>query len=425
MLKKTDNPNGGKLLIVSSYRRSCGIAQYVEFLEGPLRAQSGWDIEIAALPVTLLRAQSPYAREAAAREMAEIVHRAKGADVVNIQLEPGLFGLTPMRIWKRLDAIIKASKKVLLTYHTVPSMQAESLSLSLRGLAAAIRSYRGNYVFDRLFRRIRQAPHKFHHIVQTEREARNFVLMGIPENTISHMPLAFLSKEAKQSFDFSSCRQEVEGQYGLKNSKIIACFGFLSEYKGIEVAIHAMRLLPPDYHLLIVGGLHPEGLATRTVHQPYIHRLVTELYPKNVRGAEQEEELISASLMKSLLDRVHFCGALGNDDFNKIMAACDAVVLPYAEVGQTSSGPASLALDLQRPLYCSRTHCFRELDNYQPGILSFFEIGNHVELAEKIMLGDAMRDERSAARAAYVQRYNVEARAALYIESASRVMQRA
>ena len=422
---------GGRLLVVSSYKRPCGIAQYVEFLEGPLRAQTDWNIEIAALPVTLLRSQSPYARKAASREIAEIARKAKSADVVNIQLEPGLFGLTPMQIWKRLNAIISASSNVILTYHTVPPMQAERIGLSLDGLANAVRSWRGNYVFDRLFRKVRQAPRKFHHIVQTTREARNFVLMGIPEETISHMPLAFLSKDDKDSVDFSADRKAVEKLYELHGKKIIACFGFLSEYKGVEVAIRAMRLLPEEYHLLVVGGLHPEGLAMRTIRQPYIERLTSEIYPKSYRkynpggaeGPKEERDIYSDPLEKSLLGRVHFCGALANEDFNKVMAACDAVVLPYAEVGQTSSGPASLALDLQRPLYCSRTHCFRELDMYQPGALCFFEIGNHIELAEKIAREEALRKERVQARAAYVQRYNVEARAALYLEAAFKMKQ--
>ena len=43
-----------KLLVISSYRRPCGIAQYLEFLEGPLR-RLAVDVEIAPLPVDLLR----------------------------------------------------------------------------------------------------------------------------------------------------------------------------------------------------------------------------------------------------------------------------------------------------------------------------------------------------------------------------------
>jgi len=124
---------------------------------------------------------------------------------------------------------------------------------------------------------------------------------------------------------------------------------------------------------------------------------------------------------ENVTERVHFCGAPGSDEFNELLAACDAVVLAYAEVGQTSSGPAALALDMQVPLICSRTKCFRELDRFEPGILSFFEIGNHVELAQRIALGDADRPEHSLARSRYVQKYNIEARAQAYVTAALRL----
>ncbi|MGX8009140.1 hypothetical protein ACVDG8_009050 [Mesorhizobium sp. ORM8.1] len=36
-----------KLAIISSYQRDCGIAQYVEHLEGPLRELLGGNLSIA------------------------------------------------------------------------------------------------------------------------------------------------------------------------------------------------------------------------------------------------------------------------------------------------------------------------------------------------------------------------------------------
>jgi glycosyltransferase involved in cell wall biosynthesis len=396
-----------KLLIVSSYRRPCGIAQYVEALEGPLRLQAGCEVEIVPLPVDIFRAQSNYARKAAKQQLAEIVQLARKADVVNLQLEPGLFGLTPFSIWRRIRAIIDASKRVIITYHTVPQIQSEKLSPDVRGLWNYIRSWRGNYVFDRLFRKIRSNPQKFRHIVQTHREARNFTLIGLPAETIYHQPLSFLSRQEREEVDAARIKMEVSERYNIEGKEILGCFGFLNEYKGIEVAVRAMKYLPENFHLLIVGGLHPEGISLHTIEQPYIKKLIDEIELKSA------EEGAGADL----IERVHFCGALGNREFNEVMAACDAIVLPYAEVGQTSSGPAAMALDLGRPIYCSRNQCFKELDRYQPGMLAFFEVGNHVELAEKIRRSDGTGKERVSARRAYSERYNVESRAALYLRA--------
>jgi len=398
-----------KLVIVSSYGRPCGIAQYLEFLEEPLRQRAPFDIEIAALPVDLLRSSSRHTRRAARKAFRAILSKVAGADVVNIQLEPGLFGLASFNVWRRINAIIAASRKVLITYHTVPAIHKTSMRLSLKGVMETIRSWERNYVFNRLFAKIRAHPEKFQHILQTSRDAENFRMVDIPADTIMYRPLSFLDEplRAGLSRERDGARDAIKKQCGIgADGVILGCFGFLSRYKGFEVAIRAANLLPDNYHMLIVGGLHPEGIAHYETEQRYISFVIKEIKQAS----------------PALMERVHFYGAVDNAEFNGIMSACDAVILPYAEVGQGSSGPAALALDMQLPLYCSRNNCFRELDAYQPGMLSFFEIGNHVELAQKLKRKDGAGPERVAARKAYLEKFNVSSRADAYIEAVARLM---
>jgi glycosyltransferase involved in cell wall biosynthesis len=415
-----------KLLVVSSYRRPCGIAQYLEHLEIPLREQAFFDVEIAALPVDLLRANARHAQAVSRRVIEEIAKKAREADVVNIQLEPGLFGLTPKKIWERLDSVLGASRKVILTYHTVPPTQVEYFDFTLSGLRRAVQIWRSNYVFKRLYARILTKPKKFFHIVQTSREAKNLEMIGFPKENIGHHPLAFLNQD--QQLRFSEQREQnrklIKSEYSI-SGKILGCFGFLSSYKGIEIAIRAMNYLPEDYHLLIVGGLHPEGIERGKAEQPYIKKLMAEIekedYESRLKsllagGAETVTPRVGKK-SEDLVSRIHFCGSPDNEEFNRIMSSCDAVLLPYAEVGQTSSGPAAIALDMLLPTHCARTHCFRELDKYEPGILSFFEIGNYIELAEKIRLGDGEKPSRVKARSRYLEKNNVYTRAALYLKA--------
>lgn len=408
-----------KLLVISSYRRPCGIAQYVEAIEPALRQQAPCSFEIAALPVDLMRSQSPFARKAARKQFDDIVELARKADVVNIQLEPGLYGLTPFDIWRRLKAIINASRRVIITYHTVPPTTAPRFGIRPGQLLDFLRGYRGSYVFKKLFAAVLRNPHKFAHIVQTKREVRNFSYAGIPPETIFDQPLSFVVEAQRNALASKNSREAVARRYGISDGPMIGCFGFLTPYKGIEVAIEALHHLPSDVHLLVAGGLHPEGIAINTVKQPYIKELL-EL----IKGGDQNEgengaadrkkPAKSVRKRKDLLNRVHFVGALDDAEFLEVLSACDAVVLPYAEVGQTSSGPASMALDLQKPVYCSRNFCFRELDKYQKGILSLFEIGNYVELAQKLMLNDGNLPERVEARRRYVEKFNAESRAGTY-----------
>lgn len=260
------NATKRRMLVVSSYRRQCGIAQYLEHLEVPLRDWKSWDIQIAALPVDVLKARTAFGREAAKREIAEICQKASQADVVNIQFEPGLFGRTPSEINSRVSDILKSSRKVIVTYHTVPSLDEATLPTSLRSVKQFIQKKRAQSIFKQLFKAVRRDPTKFHHIVHTRRDARRYELMGIDPKTITNMPLSFLAQSQKKAFtSTNSARAEVDELYGLQGKRIIGCFGFLSDYKGIEVAIRALPYLPEDYHLLIVGGLHPEGIVPRTV----------------------------------------------------------------------------------------------------------------------------------------------------------------
>ena len=87
---------------------------------------------------------------------------------------------------------------------------------------------------------------------------------------------------------------------------------------------------------------------------------------------------------KDLSDRIHFLGPQSDVDFLAGMAICDAVVFPYLEVGQSSSGPITQALELGCRIIASRTHTFLKFARYHKNMIEFFDIGNHLELAGRL-----------------------------------------
>jgi hypothetical protein len=116
---------------------------------------------------------------------------------------------------------------------------------------------------------------------------------------------------------------------------------------------------------------------------------------------------------RDLSSRLHFMGSFDDDDFLAGMAICDVVALPYLEVGQSSSGPISQAVELGCRVIASRTHNFLEFARYHPNTIEFFDIGNHLELAGRI-----------AARRQYAERrerldYIVESNKAIYLAANS------
>ncbi len=412
-----------KLLIISSYKRPCGIAQYVEHLETPLRGIDKWSVDVESLPVELFKFGSGFARKASQKYLADLEKKVKNYDVVNIQLEVGLFGKTQMSSWRRLKRIIDASSKILFTYHTVPNFMKKNEPFSVRPKQFKKWLHGelfGEKFFSKLFNVVKDNPEKFSHLVHTKREEKIFSMMGIPARTIHNFPLAFLSREMKEKYRSSNTREALLGNLNLQDDNelvLLGCFGFLSPYKGVEVAIRSMEYLSENYQLLVVGGLHPEGIQYDTTNQPYIDKLMRLLTTEYSLGKRQEFHKKRELLSK----RIHFIGAPDNDKFNQIMSSCDAVILPYAEVGQTSSGPAALALDLQKPVYCSNNKAFKELGKYSSGALSYSEIGNYLELAQKIKNEDGLLPERVEARLLYGQEINIERRAQLYVELSDRL----
>jgi hypothetical protein len=106
-------------------------------------------------------------------------------------------------------------------------------------------------------------------------------------------------------------------------------------------------------------------------------------------------------------------GTPDDDDFLAGMAVCDAVVFPYLEVGQSASGPISQALELGRRIIASRTRTFLEFAAYHPGAIEFFDIGNHLELAARILA----RPQYAAGRER--PGYSVETNKAVYLAANS------
>ena len=98
----------------------------------------------------------------------------------------------------------------------------------------------------------------------------------------------------------------------------------------------------------------------------------------------------------------------------RAMAVCDMVVLPYLEVGQSSSGPIAIALEMGCRVLASRTLAFLQFARYHPDQIEFFDIGNYAELA------DLIRFAAPAPGAARRLSFNTKTNTALYLTANQR-----
>lgn len=396
-----------KLAILSTYGELCGIASYTFFLKRQL--QEKFDVTVIPLNQYMLRGTDARLVKLGDQHIDEICDRLKDFDYVNIQLEYGTFGARHGTIFARLKKVIRAADRLSITFHTISqrvSLERRGLLLNLIRLKAGavikqLRDARGDGFTDRMAALIRQQQRKGKNIsvvVHTRREARMMSLLYGIKNVYDH-PLAFLPKTDAVKIRQKASRDEFPLLRNVpKDARFVGVFGFMTPYKNTQLVLRAMEFLPKDYHLLVFGAVHPNEIKRFRFIDPYLEKIMGDSHmgvapADNLSDFAKESGLqlttdLPADLFKRekgpLWDRVHFLGARDDPDFFKGMCLCESVVLPYVEVGQTSSGPISQAVELGCRVLAARNKAFMEFAKYFDRRVEFFDLGNYVELAKLI-----------------------------------------
>lgn len=395
-----------RLAVISTHDDLCGIAGYTRALVPQLEPMM--DVEVFDLDQFLLRSTHRRIQKLADRHIQDIAARLDAFDAVNIQLEFGTLGLTPPQIIRRLRRIAQASKALSITFHTVLDSDGFPWSAILSALGrlrpgrardifnAAAHKSRLAFSMHRMLRRT-QAAKPLGIIMHGRREARLMRDLHRYRHVVHH-PLAFIPAQEATAIRARTSRADFPQLAHLPpDAVLVGTFGFISEYKGFETAIQALRLLPDNHHLLVFGGVHPQRIARHQPIDPYLDSLLQEGRVgrtildvlREGGGSALRLDASAAALLHQpphdLTHRIHFMGALTDDAFARSMAVCDVVAMPYHEVGQTSSGALAMAIDMGCRVVASRTRNFLQLGRSLPDRMEFFDIGNFAELAQRIM----------------------------------------
>lgn len=428
-------PRSGRLrlAIISTYDEMCGIAGYTRALEQQLRTHA--DVTVLDLDQYLLRSPHRRVQQLADQHIKQMAAGLKDYDAVNIQLEYGTLGRTQKQIVRRLRVLARAAPVLSVTFHTVLGHDAldwSQLGVSLiTGRLNRAAQTIGNWRRGRgiagltyaLLRSLQRSKH-VHAIVHTKRDARLLHdVYGI--DNVDHHPLSFVGADQADMTRQATARDHFPAIRTLPaDAKLIGSFGFLSPYKGFETALRALRYLPDDHHLLIFGGIHPQSIKRNQSLDPYIQTLLDEAHigqtildtvGETKSSIALNLDLEARDLLvrhpEDLQHRVHFMGVHDDEGFMRAMALCNMVVLPYLEVGQSSSGPIAMALEMGCRVLASRTLAFLQDARYHPGQVEFFDIGNYAELADLILA------ERSAPNGARELAFNTATNTAMYLRA--------
>jgi len=424
-----------RLALISSDSDLCGIAAYTRSLEKQL--SDVFEVTVFDLDQYLLRSTHGRVRKFGDRHILDICREIRDFDAVNLQLEHGTLGRGCHDIHRRFSWILRAAPRLSVTFHTVFQCEAfnyrdyfrELLKCNFARAIAMRAQYNREHLLSagfssRLRRAQRFKPVTL--IVHTRRDLWQMKFAHGMRNVYDH-PLSFLSAaEVADTRRTASRKKFAVLDEVPAGSSLIGVFGFLGRYKGFDTVVRALHHLPKDYHLLIFGGVHPNEIKPHQSIDPvvsslfdagYVDTSVAERIGSNVEGNAPAVSVAVDSSMRDLLtehpkdlsDRIHFMGAQSDADFLAGMAICDAVVFPYLEVGQSSSGPISQALELGCRVIASRTHTFIQLSRYHHNMIEFFDIGNHLELAGRI------RARPQFERREQFPAFNVETNKAVYL----------
>jgi glycosyltransferase involved in cell wall biosynthesis len=431
-----------RLALVSTGSKLCGVAAYAAALRRQL--SEAFDVTVFDLDQYLLRSTHRRVRNLADKHVKDICKEIARFDAVNLQLEHGTLGQRAPDIYRRFCWLAAAAPRLSVTFHTLltpPRFESGSLTKALLTLQwpTAERIYAG-YSRHRLLsrgiarqlRRLQQAK-QVSAIVHNRRDLYDAKYLYGISNVFDH-PLAFLGNSEAVAIRSHASRHALPMLDSLPaDTVLIGVFGFLNEYKGVGTAIEALRHLPANHHLLIFGGIHPNEITARQPLHPYISSLFRDAFidmtiydrismprgegaPALVLGPDRSLSELLGAHPRDLSGRIHFMGALDDGQFLTGMAVCDAVVFPYLEVGQSASGPISQALELGCRIIASRTHTFLQFAEYHRDAIEFFDIGNHVELADRILARPQFAEPRK------FPEFNAETNKAVYLLANSRLL---
>ncbi|MBS0547636.1 MAG: hypothetical protein JSR24_07805 [Proteobacteria bacterium] len=409
-----------RLAIVSTFDDLCGIAGYTRCLVRQIELD--FEIEVFDLNQAFMRSLDSKMSAAADNMVKEFCTRAKTFDFVNIQLEHGTIGARQKDILRRLGWIVDAAPALSVTFHTVlhttkfdhRDFTSTVLRLQFADSWSIVTRHRNqNALATGVYRLLcdAQKTKPVNVIVHTYRDAQ---LMRHTKGftSVYDHPLTFWNREEAAELRKSTTRATFPMLENLPdNARTIGLFGFISHYKGFDTVVRALRFLPENYHLLLFGSVHPNEIRKFNTIDPYVRHLLEVaavdmsiadiVAPPKENRSKTSPEAGRATLQlnidlpqgrereamahpNSLARRVHFLGAQTDEDFARAASLCDTVVMPYIEVGQSASGAISIALNMGARVIAARNHAFLQFARYFPDCIEMFDIGNHLELAQRI-----------------------------------------
>lgn len=306
---------------------------------------------------------SPYkTRIMSPEELAETLDRLKKEltdyDILHIQHEFGLYSGDEFA--QIVEVGKEIGKKVVVTVHLSPALAFKPKpreGIGLRSIVHVLRQKRLHGIFKA---RHIDAFKKCDLLISHNNGTTNsLIAYGIEREKILQFrhPVLPITQPKTKSTEIADNLHKESGDV------IYATIGFMHKFKGIDDAVRALKYLPSNYKLAIIGGMQPISDEVNIYNT--IATLVDTL---------------------NLKDRVYITGYVDDDDrLNALIREVDVCVYAYNNTyyGQVSSGALNLAFANQRAVIGYPTDSFKEM-NDEFGEIKITSAAAYYELAREL-----------------------------------------
>jgi glycosyltransferase involved in cell wall biosynthesis len=345
-----------KVVQISTWNVPCGIAGYTK---GLVNGMLKHGIECDVLPIDRQELNYMSRNEVTSYFDLYTDKLSSGAyDIIHIQHEFGFFAgsygpdVSMYSFNKWVKSIAKLRKPIFVTFHSEPSF----LKGRPPGILGLAKKKRLQYLWELQIASLFNSKKNLYSIIHTKNSRRQFLDSGFDKEKICLIKQG-VTLTPKGPVDELQ-KTILKKQYGFpENSVVLAMFGFISTYKGYLTAIRALKYLPDNYHLLIIGMPHPQ--ANDTAFDNILGMMAA--------SKEKEKELLNSGSahnpVKALHERVKLAGYVEYEELQNYYKVVDISLAPYiADANISSSAAITWALSSGKPVIASRVPAFAELN---------------------------------------------------------------
>lgn len=320
-----------KVLHFSPHNEDCGIGFYQEYyLEGMANSAEVENKFFEVSPLTTIHMPASELNPVLDKLKQELQHY----DILHIQHDFSLYSAEFPAI---VAAAKNAGKKVIVSMHASPNFFIKKDRL--HGLGPhTVMHYLKQLRFRRRMIRFHVTPLMEVDLVLVHNEStvKGLQSFGVPADRIKKLPhpVYEITPPSKSTIIAENLQK--------KSGDIIFCtVGFIHQHKGVFDAVKALKYLPENYKLAILGGIHP------TSHDIGIYNRICDLISD-----------------WGLRERVYIAGYIENEDeHNGMVQECDVCVYPYDRdyYSNVSSGALGRGFANGLPVVAYPTEVFKEV----------------------------------------------------------------